>query len=405
MKTWDSKTPALRVIALSMAVLAGYVTVLSTGPVAANVRLTQIVPGNATFWYSILAASGALTAAVAFVWFGRLSNRIVRAGGSRRYVFLYAALALAPIGWLISIADSLPMILILWCLMQLPAAAILSAGTAMALERLPQKHLALVSSLFGAGAVLAILYGVLIGTLTDNHPERVLLIGSATAVALALPAGFMRDETNTVAVLDEVKPKARVSRSFISFLIATTSSLAVSAMANDYFFQLSSRIDGLKLAEAASLSQRLFATSAVAFLVSTLLLGVLGLGAPKSRRVFALSLAVSAFGLVVLALSKSPETLVFGAVLIGVGTGANTAVQFPVLRGIFASNHELGSQAGLFNMVGVLPSIAVPAFGALLVVGFGQTWPIILGFSIATLCLVAGLLFVISGERFGAKHA
>ena len=267
----------VRIFALSMAVLAGYVTVLSTGPVAANIRLAEIVPGNAAFWFSILAASGALTASVGFVVFGRLSDRLVHSGRSRRSIFIGSAIALAPIGWLISSADRLEVLIVLWCLMQLPAAAILSAGTAMALERVPPRHLALASSLFGAGAVLAILYGVLIGTLTSNNPELVLLIGSATAAALALPAGFIKDEVSLSELQAEKNSRIRISRPFLYFLLATASSLAVSAMANDYFFQLSSRLKGLDQAEIASLSQGLFAKSAIAFLLSTLLLGILGI--------------------------------------------------------------------------------------------------------------------------------
>ncbi len=390
--TSDSKRPLRRAVALAMAVLAGYVTVLSTGPVAANVRLAQIAGKDAAFWYSVLAASGALTAAIAYVFFGRLSNRIVRAGGSRRFIFLYAAIALAPIGWLISSAISLEMILILWCLMQLPAAAILSVGTAMALEKLPQKHLSLVSSLFGAGAVLAILYGVTIGTLTQNDPGSVLLIGSATAVALALPAGFLREGAVKTEVASPVNLKSRMSKPFLYFLIATAASLAVSAMANDYFYQLSARIEGLVQAEVASLSQVLYAISAFAFLVSTLSFGVFARGARLNYRVFTISLVVSAVGLISLALASDSVLLGIGAALIGIGTGSNIAAQFPVLRTLFSTDEELGSQAGFFNMVGVLPSIVVPAFGALLVTISKSNWPILLGFGIAAFSLASALL-------------
>jgi MFS family permease len=375
-----------------MAVLAGYVTVLSTGPVTANVRLSQIAGNDATFWFSLLAASGALTAALAFLFFGRLSDRIVRAGGSRRHIFLYAAIALAPIGWFISLANSVELLLILWCLMQLPSAAILSVGTAMALEKLPKKYLPLVSSLFGAGGVLAILYGVVIGTLTRNDTASVLLIGSATAVALALPAAFMKEDVVKTDHLNATTQKLRLPRPFISFLFATASSLAVSAMANDYFYQLSSRIQGLSQAEVASNSQLLFGISAVAFLVSTLSFGILARSAKLHFRVFIGSLVVSAAGLISLALSGDPVALGFGAAVIGIGTGANIAAQFPVLRGLFSNDQELGSQAGIFNMVGVLPSIAVPALGALLVTVSGQNWPMVLGFSIAALALGSALL-------------
>jgi MFS family permease len=262
----------------------------------------------------------------------------------------------------------------------------------MALEKLPKKYLPLVSSLFGAGGVLAILYGVVIGTLTRNDTASVLLIGSATAVALALPAAFMKEDVVTTEHLDATTAKTRLSRPFIYFLIATASSLAVSAMANDYFYQLSSRIQGLSKAEVTSNSQLLFAISALAFLVSTLSFGIFARSAKLPFRVFVGSLVLSAAGLISLALSSDPVALGFGAAVIGIGTGANIAAQFPVLRGLFSNDQELGSQAGIFNMVGVLPSIAVPALGALLVTVSEHNWPLILGFSIAALALGSAFL-------------
>jgi hypothetical protein len=43
-------------------------------------------------------------------------------------------------------------------------------------------------------------------------------------------------------------------------------------------------------------------------------------------------------------------------------------------------------------MVGVLPSIVVPAFGALLVTISKSNWPILLGFGIAAFSLASALL-------------
>lgn len=392
MSTLKPLKPGFRLFSLATAVVAGYVTILSTGPVAANVRLTEIVGSkDSAFWFSILAATGALVAAVAFLLFGRLSDRLVQTRGSRQPVFIFAVVTLVPIGWLLSQVDSIPTIMVLWSLMQLPAAAILSVGTAIVLEQLPPRFIAMASSLFGVGAMLAILYGALIGTLTENDPGAVILIGSLTAFALALPAALSKEK---LAKPIEVEGPAgtKYSRSFFYFLFAATASLAVSALATDYFYQLALRLTSGDTEAAAALSQALYSFSALTFLVAALGVGFGVRSGRIQRRLFEVSLLISAIGLLILAFGNTETLLVVGALTIGVGTGANIATQFPILRQLFQADAELGRPAGLFNTVGILPSFLIPGLGALLIHVAGDSWPIWLGASVAALAAAGSLL-------------
>ena len=392
MKTSASNTSTLRLAALAAAVLAGYVAVLSTGPVAANVRLTQIAPGESAFWYSVMAASGALVAAVSFIVFGRISNRLLEIRGSRQRIFIFSAVSLAPLILLVSAADSVPTILVVWCLLQIPAAAILSTSTAVVLELLPERLVGLASGLFGAAAVMAIFYGVVIGTVTKNDPTIVLATGVATALLLALPAALTRENTSLKNTEPEAAPNTKPPKAFWMFLFATTFSLAVSALSNDYFFQLSFRLLDGNTEAAATLAQQLYAASAGVFLLCSIAGGLLAKRAARSLQLFKYSLLISAAGLALTTLVQETPTLLIGAILIGIGTGLNVGSQLPVMRLTLDGREELGQEAGIFNLASIAPAILVPSFAALLIIVSEENWPILLGASVTALAVLGAAL-------------
>lgn len=392
MKTSDSRIASLRVAALAAAVLAGYVAVLSTGPVAANVRLTQIAPGESAFWYSVMAASGALVAAASFLVFGRVSNRLLETRGSRQRIFIFSAASLAPLILLVSAADSVPTILIVWCLLQIPAAAILSTSTAVVLELVPERLVGVASGLFGAAAVAAIFYGVLIGTATKNDPTVVLATGVATSLLLTIPAALTRESTKIKTQQHSQIGFTKAPRQFWVFLFAMSFSLAISALSNDYFFQLSLRLLDGDTDSAASLAQSLYATAAGVFLLSSTLGGFFAKRTSRSLKLFSYSLVVGAAGVATVTLIQETVTLIIGAILIGIGTGLNVGSQLPVMRFILDGREELGREAGIFNLASIFPAILVPSFAALLITFSKENWPIILGSIVVALALLGAAL-------------
>lgn len=389
--TSESKTPLRRVVALSMAVLAGYVTVLSTGPVAANVRLTQITPDSA-LWYSIMAASGAVVAAISFIVFGRISNRLLETRGSRQSIFIFAAIALAPTALLLSVADSLPTILALWCFIQIPSAALLSAATAVVLELVPERLVGLASGLFGAAAVLAIFFGVAVGTVFRNDPTPVLFVGLAMATLLATPAALTREQTALRSQVTETKHSTRTPRTFWIFLFAASASLAASTLSTDYYYQLVLRILDQDAAQAAAVTQAIYPASASAFLVASIAGGLIAKKAKPSIFIFTYSLPITAAGVLLVSFSQNITLLFVGAIVTGLSTGFNVGSQFPLLRITLQGRQELGREAGIYNLTSMVPSILVPAFGALLISGIGADWPLVLGSVIAALALTGAAL-------------
>lgn len=383
---------SLRITALCLAVLAGYVTVLSTGPVAANLRLSQLDAVNANFWYSIIAASGALVSAIGFVLFGRLSNRLRSARGSRQPVFVYAAVVLAPAGYLLSVAISIEMIFAMWLLVCLAASAILSTSTAVVLEVIPAHRIGLASGLFGAGAVIALLYGVLVGTLTGNNPQLVLLIGTLTAVALTLPAALMREETSTQEPAAIVESNGKRSKAFLLFLTGTFASMAALAVYNDYFFQIAKHLTNNDLVRAPEYAQGLIATSSASLLVGSLLSGLLIKNGAKAKLWFVGSLLLTAIAILACGIAPNFESVMFAASLGGFAGGANIGAQLPLMKASLGDKAMLGLESGTFNLVSTVPSFAMPALGAVLVSVVPHNWIIVMAAVVAAIALVGAAL-------------
>jgi MFS family permease len=373
-----------------MAVLAGYVTVLSTGPVAANVRLTQITDKSA-FWYSVMASAGALVAAISFIAFGRISNRLLEARGSRQSIFIGAAIALAPTAYLISVADSIPTMIALWCFIQIPAAAVLSVATAVVLELVPERLIGVASGLFGAGAIVAIFFGVIVGTVFKNDPTPVLFIGLATATLLTIPAALAKEKT-------EFKPEAiqsnkvRAPKQFWFFIIAMAASFAVSTLSSDYYYQLSLRLLNQDASAAASLAQGIYAVSALTFLIASIGGGLVAKSPKPSLAIFTYSLLVSVVGVLAITFAQTTWMLILGAVITGLCTGLNVGAQFPVLRYTLSGREEVGRESGIFNVASLIPSIVIPAFAAFVINATGLDWPTTIGSIVAVIAVLGAAL-------------
>lgn len=361
-----------RLVALALAVLAGYVSVLSTGPVAANLRVTQLQPENSTFWYSVIAASGALVAAAGYVFFGKLSNSLRVRKGSRQSIFIAAVAVLAADSFLLSSAATVESLLAFWCVLTLAASAVLSAATAIVLELLPAKKVGIASGLFGAGAVVALLYGVLVGTLTSNNPPQVIAIGSVTAVILTLPAAFMRESSPTAVVA--VRTKFRANKPFALFLVGTFAAMAALAVFNDYFFQIAKRLSGSDAAQAAMNAQVLIALSSLAVLIGSIAGGLVSSTGARARITFAGSVLLAGLALLGCSFANSFSLIAIGAVIGGLAAGANLGSQLPLMKAALGDKALLGLESGTFNMVSTLPSFVMPAVGALLVSVSPQNW-------------------------------
>lgn len=381
-----SASSTSRLVSLWLAVLAGYVTVLATAPVAANVRLVQLDPVNATAWYSMIAASGALSAAIGYVVFGKLSNHLRNRRGTRQPIFIFSLLVLTPTGYLLSIADTVATIWVLWCVVVLPASAILSASTAIVLEVTPMHRIGLASGLFGAGAVIALLYGVVIGTVSNNNPQIVLLVGTLTAAALCIPAAIQKENVAEVTAAND--KKFRVTKPFALFLVGTFAAMAALAVFNDYFFQIAKRLDGSNVQAVAELAQGFIAVSSVALLLGSIVGGLLTRTARQSRTLFMVSLLLAALALLAMSLAPNANFVMVAAFVGGGSAGLNLASQLPFMKASLGEKAELGLESGAFNLVSVVPSILMPAIGALLVNVSPQNWLLFMSLFVLTLALV-----------------
>ena len=390
MKISVSSRPNIRLAALGLSVLAGYVSVLSTGPIAANMRLNQIDPARAAYWYSLMAAAGALVGALGYLCFGLISNRLLRAYGSRQPIFIGASAAIAVFGFLLSQANQILTIFLLWCLLQLPASALLAVGTAIVLEKLDQRRLGLASALFGVAGIIAIFYGALVGALTANEPTLVLLIGFGTASALVIPAALMREKSEPIQKTHIAR--ARVTKPFALFLVSVFALMCAVAISSDYYLQVALRLTGNNLREAAALAQILSSSAAATFLLFGFIGGFLSRRKHLTISWYWLSILIASAGVVLISQPTQTWLVLFGSVILGAGNGLNIGLQLPVMKLVLGDRTKFGGESGVFNVVGVLASAIVPLLGATMISISPTNWTELLGITIAVFALVGALM-------------
>ena len=397
MATLASRHSVGQVTALSLAVLAANVAVLSTGPVAANMRLSEIAPKDSVFWYSIMAAAGALFSAVGYLAFGRISDFLFVRRGTRRLIFAVSAAILAVGGVLLTSATQIFEVLIAWILIQVSASAILSAGTTVVLEGLSKRAIGFASGLFGAAAIFAVIYGQLINGL-GLKPQGVLVIGFATAVILAIPAALVKERTTPAAAEKTALPKLKFTGPLLRFLFGVFAVQSAIALSSDYYYQVALQLTGSKV-EARDVASLLLTVASLGFLVAALVGGWVATKVVAATRMFALTLLVAAVGVLLIGFGQSLELILSGAVVVGVAGGANVGSQFQTLKTAVGDSELIGNEVGLYNVVTVLPTFVVPALVALIYLITKTAWTEAIAVIVSLLALFAGALARINRIR------
>ena len=370
--------------------------VLSTGPIAANALLYEIDKANAAVDYGMMAASGALVSAIVFGVSGPIHNRLIRRFGSDRSIYL-GALGITPLlGLLLSQASTVPSMLLAWCLVQVPAASLLAATTAQALERVEGKRLSLVSAMFGLSGVVALLYGSFLGGLFGDDLRGLIVAAFATATLMIIPASTIRERREVLTKPSSTR--GRITRPLVAVLVGVFATLATVALSVDFYLQLNLRL-GFDAKVSAGNAFSMSSVSSGVYLLVVLATGILVRTFSIARKLFIVSFPLMAVGLALLAIAPVLEVALVGAAVIGIGTALNVATQLSLFRQASGSTELMGNQAGIYNVLSVLPGILVPAIGAALALGGGRFWTSYLALGIAMLSLLAGLFYALATAK------
>lgn len=373
-------------------------------------HITGSVPA-ATGAIGLVTGSGALVALLIHPLTGRLSDR-TRSRFGRRRPWIVGGVLAGTVGLgLLGLAETVPLVLATWCVVQASFGVAAAAVAALVPDNVPHHRLGRVSGIAGVAVPMAILAGSVIAALIPNDFLRFLVPG-LLAVVFALPLCLKLDdppligETPRFRVRDVVGSFAFDPRKNPDFTWAMVVRFLVmfgyAGISTFFPFFLSEKL-GYTEAETAHAVLLSNLVSVVCLCISAPIGGALSDRIGRRRPFVALAGAVMALGLVLLALAPSLGIVLIGQGVVGLGLGAFTAVDLALSTQVLPNARERARDLGLLSLASSLPQSVGPAIapfviavGSATAIGGYSVW-YLLG---AVIALAGGLaVYRIRGVR------
>ncbi|SDD04994.1 MFS transporter [Rhodococcus tukisamuensis] len=343
---------------------------------------------------------------------GALSDRTASRWG-RRTPWMAGGMVVVAAGLVATgFAQSLPAVLLSWVAMQTAINAVISPLSASVPDHVPVAQRGVVSGWYGFAYTLAVVTGTALGTVATAVWAGPLgitvgyLLCAATCVLAMLPFVFSRWET-PLAPVDrppfrfaellacywvDVRRYPDFGWAWLTRFLATLST----ATALFYLFYYLQDEVGLTRDDAATggglrVSDGVLVLTvvyALSVFVTVVLAGVISDRVGR-RRVFvsASALFISVATLLMAFVPSFPVT-VLAAVILGLGTGVFTSVDFALVTEVLPAAESNGKDIGIINLAIALPNVLSPVVAAVMVNSLG-------GYT--GLYLLSGALSVLAG--------
>lgn len=392
------------IVKLSLAYLGINITWAGPGQVLMSPQVERLTSADAWGFFTDaketnLAIIGFVTGIFAMisapVW-GALSDRTTSRWG-RRTPWIALGLVLVTVTMVLTgFARSLPALLLSWTAFQIAINAMISPVAAAVPDHVPERQRGLVSGWYGLAYTLAVVVGTGLGTLATalwsgwaGITAGYLLCAAACAVAVVpflldrweRGAPVARAPRMTWAELrDCYRLDLRAHPDFgwawiTRFVVTLASSTALFYL----YYYLQDRV-GLVRDDAAAAGGGLRVSDGVLVLTAVYALATLGTVVVAGvvsdrmgrRKVF---VAVSAvfIGAATLLLAFAPQfpVAVVAAVVLGLGTGVFTAVDFALVTEVLPDAEGSGRDLGIIHLAILLPNVLAPVVAAVMVTYLG----------------------------------
>ncbi len=340
-----------------------------------------------------------LFALVSTPLWGALSDRTTSRFG-RRTPWMAGGLAVIATGMVAAgFSQSLPALLIGWIAVQAAINAVITPLSASVPDHVPVAQRGLVSGWYGFAYTFAVVAGTAIGTIATAiwaGPAGITmgyLLCAAACVFAILPFLLARWETplpkavlaarqplRLRTVLDiywvDVRRHPDFGWAWLTRFLVTLSS----ATALFYLYYFLQDAIGLVRDDAATSGGGLRVSDGVLILTAVYALSVFGTVVVAGmvsdrlgrRRVFVAASAIFiSTATVLMAYAPNFTTAVVAAVILGLGTGVFTSVDFALVSQVLPTASNNGKHLGIINLAIALPNVLAPIVAAFMVATFG----------------------------------
>ncbi|MDP3892792.1 MFS transporter [Nocardioides sp.] len=348
---------------------------------------------------ALVTGTGAAVSMVLNPLWGAFSDRTTLRMG-RRLPWVLGGLVTGVLALLLlSRAGNVATMVLCWGLVQASLNAMLAALTAAVPDQVPVRERGTVGGFVAIAQTLGVIVGAGLAAATGSITAGYVAV-AATLVVLSLPYCL----TSRDVAIDAAPPfhAGRFLRSFwvsptrhpdfawawlTRFLINLGNAIVLL-----YLLYYVSDAVGLGAAAAANTVFGLTAAYGVCTVGTALVSGIWSDRVGRRKVFVSGSGVVMAVALVLLALSPTLATAWVAAVILGIGFGAYTAVDFALITQVLPSDDDRAKDLGVINIANTLPQVLAPVVAAAVLTLLGRGYPTLYLFGAAVTLLGAALV-------------
>ena len=382
----------------ALAYAGTWLALLTPVLVTIALRVRHITPGRAADNLSLVLGVGALFALLGNPLFGFLSDRTTSRFGMRRPWLIGGVVCGSAALLLIASAESIPVVLLGWCLAQLGFNAVLAAIVALLPDQVPLAQRGTVAGVLGMCMPIGqvggtfLVHAVAESTLLTFMAPAAIGVGAVLLLTLVLPDRRLSSATAPAASLRELARSYWVSpRQHPDFAWAWLSRfLLVLGTAFLTTYQPYYLIEKLGFHDQ-EVTGRVFTATFMQASMIVLFSLVSGRFSDfiRRRKIFVLvGASIYATGLWVVAAAGSYAEFLRGMAITGMGHGVYFAVDLALVTDVLPDRQrDAAKDLGILNIANALPQSVAPAIGAtILALGGGDyMWLFVTAGSVALL--------------------
>lgn len=339
----------------------------------------QLAPGHKASTLALVTGLGAAVSMVANPVFGALSDRTTARAG-RRIPWVVAGVAGGAAGLVVlSLAASVTAVIAGWCLVQLALNAAFAALTAAVPDQVPPRQRGLVGGWLGVSQVVGILIGTALATAAGGITAGYLAC-AAFSVLAAVPYVLMRGDS---ALAPADRPAFRWRAFLTGFWIdprrhpdfgwawltrfLMNLSYSISTMYLLYYLTDAVHYGG----DADTGVLILTALNALALLATVVISGIRSDRSGRRKSYVIRSGLVIAAATLLLAVWQTWTGAIVASLVLGLGFGVYTAVDFALLTDVLPTAEDRGKDLGVINIANSMPQVLAPVIAAPVVTHLG----------------------------------
>lgn len=360
-------------------------------------------PTNKVFWFSLIAAVGALAGVLISPITGALSDRTVSRLGRRRPWIIFGIIFAVAGLVTMALATNIYQVLVGEIVVQISIDTILSMVSAIIPDQIPMKQRATASAFVGMSPIVGGLIGLLlVSRFTDviKHPEQgYYVLAAASTVFVLLFLTVFRD----APLPREARPAFHFAKFVTSFwvnpkkypdfgfvwLSRCLMFLGYTILITYMLYYLQDVIHFQGADKGVAIFQ---AASTVTLLISAIVGGIFADKTQKLKPFVSWSAIVMALALFVIAFVPSWPVMLAAGIVLGMGFGVYLAVDLALAVRVLPTADARGKDLGLINTAIFIPLIISPLVGAFILNIFHSYSAL---FAIAAVSLLLAGLFIL----------